>query len=188
MSRVTLYVRQLAGESARAASCTAPSMHLPAYSQREYTSESDADEEVLRRGVPPVDLTWVEMEAFQKFYFGQDSWLEIVRPDELPFDWSESPKLELQQALLWMLTFQDNFGHLVGEHGPTMHALVCAYLGRYVRVWLAVILTMRHECSMAFRALCTLKAMPCQLPLLRIPNAWLLQYCRCQHGRGVRHH
>ena len=55
---------------------------------------------------------------------------QVVRPTELPFPWQPEQALEARQAVLWMLTFQDNHGHLLGEHGPTLHSVLCTYLGR----------------------------------------------------------
>ena len=54
----------------------------------------------------------------------------MVRPNQLPFAWPASGALEIPTALLWMLTFQDNHGHLLGEHGPSMHTVLCTHLGR----------------------------------------------------------
>ena len=56
--------------------------------------------------------------------------VQVVRPSQLPFPWPAPEALEVPAALLWMLTFQDNHGHLLGEHGPSMHALLCTHLGR----------------------------------------------------------
>ena len=59
------------------------------------------------------------------------SMLQVVQLDHLPFSWPASGALEVPTALLWMLTFQDNHGHLLGEHGPSMHTVLCTYLGRH---------------------------------------------------------
>ena len=56
---------------------------------------------------------------------------QVVRPDQLPFQWPASGAIEIPTALLWMLTFQDNHGHLLGEHGPSMHTVLCTHLGRW---------------------------------------------------------
>ena len=60
--------------------------------------------------------------------------LQVVQLDHLPFSWPASGALEVPTALLWMLTFQDNHGHLLGEHGPSMHTVLCTYLGRHARL------------------------------------------------------
>ena len=63
--------------------------------------------------------------------------MQVVRPSQLPFSWKASEALEVEHALLWMLTFQDNHGHLLGEHGPTLHSVLCTYLGRWGALSLA---------------------------------------------------
>ena len=36
----------------------------------------------------------------------------------------------VQDAVVWHLTYHDNFGHLLGEHGPTLHNVLCTYMGK----------------------------------------------------------
>ena len=54
----------------------------------------------------------------------------MLEQDQLPFSYSDTPVLELEDAVVWHLTYHDNFGHLLGEHGPTLHNVLCTYLGR----------------------------------------------------------
>ncbi|KAK9814303.1 hypothetical protein WJX72_003660 [[Myrmecia] bisecta] len=91
------------------------------------------DAGTLARGVPPVAMSWVaQPDSFAALQFGGDEamWLEVIHPDDLPFDWQEQQKLVAEEVLAWKLTFQDNYGHLLGEHGPTLHAVLCSYMGR----------------------------------------------------------
>eukprot|EP00891_Asterochloris_glomerata_P001651 jgi/Astpho2/1651/Aster-04087 len=88
------------------------------------------DEMVLQHGPPKVPLSWVPLHPFTKQVLTQNTWLDVVHPSQLPFSWPRRPKLAMPHALLWELTFQDNYGHMLGEHGPIMHTVLCAYLGR----------------------------------------------------------
>ena len=90
-----------------------------------------ADEMVLQHGPPKVPLSWVPLHPFTKQVLTQNTWLDVVHPSQLPFSWPRRPKLSMPHALLWELTFQDNYGHMLGEHGPIMHTVLCAYLGRW---------------------------------------------------------
>ena len=90
-----------------------------------------ADELVLQRGPPKVPLSWVPLHPFTKQVLTQNTWLDVVHPSQLPFSWPRRPKLAMPHALLWELTFQDNYGHMLGEHGPIIHTVLCAYLGRW---------------------------------------------------------
>lgn len=85
---------------------------------------------VLQHGPPKVPLSWVPLHPFTKQVLTQNTWLDVVHPSQLPFSWPRRPKLAMPHALLWELTFQDNYGHMLGEHGPIMHTVLCAYLGR----------------------------------------------------------
>lgn len=85
---------------------------------------------VLETGPPRVPISWVSLSPFDKMEFGQDEWAEVVLPQDLPFKWDTTPKLSMKEALFWKLTFQDNYGHLLGEHGPIIHNLMCSYLNR----------------------------------------------------------
>lgn len=38
--------------------------------------------------------------------------------------------VHMKEALIWLMTYFDNYGHLLGEHGPTMHSMMCTWLGR----------------------------------------------------------
>ena len=87
---------------------------------------------MLERGPPRVPISWVSLSPFDKMEFGQDAWVEMVTPQDLPFNWKLTPKLSMKEALFWKLTFQDNHGHLLGEHGPIIHNLMCSYLNRCV--------------------------------------------------------
>ncbi|KAL3143320.1 hypothetical protein ABBQ38_002159 [Trebouxia sp. C0009 RCD-2024] len=84
----------------------------------------------LVSGPPRVPISWVSLSPFDKMEFGQDQWAEVVHPSDLPFNWETTPKLSMKEALFWKLTFQDNYGHLLGEHGPIIHNLMCSYLNR----------------------------------------------------------
>lgn len=84
----------------------------------------------LEQGPPRVPISWVSLSPFDKMEFGQDQWAEVVLPQDLPFNWETTPKLSMKEALFWKLTFQDNYGHLLGEHGPIIHNLMCSYLNR----------------------------------------------------------
>ena len=88
------------------------------------------DEATLVEGPPRVPISWVQLSPFDKLEFGQHEWAEAVLPSDLPFDWATTPKLSMKEALFWKLTFQDNYGHLLGEHGPIIHNLMCTYLNR----------------------------------------------------------
>lgn len=77
-----------------------------------------------------MPISWVSLSPFDKMEFGQDQWAEVVLPQDLPFNWETTPKLSMKEALFWKLTFQDNYGHLLGEHGPIIHNLMCSYLNR----------------------------------------------------------
>ena len=72
--------------------------------------------------------------------FGQDAWVEVVTPQDLPFNWEVTPKLSMKEALFWKLTFQDNYGHLLGEHGPIIHNLMCSYLNRCIQLSTLILL------------------------------------------------
>lgn len=85
---------------------------------------------LLENGPPRVPISWVSLSPFDKMEFGQDAWVEVVTPQDLPFNWEVTPKLSMKEALFWKLTFQDNYGHLLGEHGPIIHNLMCSYLNR----------------------------------------------------------
>lgn len=96
-----------------------------------------ADKRALQTGIPPVPLSWVEQPAqFSALRladgFGRrgGSWLRVVHPAKLPWTWGTPELLEMQAAVSWKLTFQDNYGHLLGEHGPTLHNVLCTYMSR----------------------------------------------------------
>ena len=96
-----------------------------------------ADKRALQTGIPPVPLSWVEQPAqFSALRladgFGRrgGSWLRVVHPAKLPWRWGTPELLEMQAAVSWKLTFQDNYGHLLGEHGPTLHNVLCTYMSR----------------------------------------------------------
>lgn len=91
-----------------------------------------ADAATLVDGPPRVPISWVQLSPFDKMEFGQNEWAEAVLPSDLPFDWATTSKLSIKEALFWKLTFQDNYGHLLGEHGPIIHNLMCTYLSRSV--------------------------------------------------------
>ncbi|KAK9844471.1 hypothetical protein WJX74_002909 [Apatococcus lobatus] len=95
------------------------------------------DKRALQTGIPPVPLSWVEQPAqFSALRladgFGKrgGSWLKVVHPAKLPWKWGTPELLEMQAAIAWKLTFQDNYGHLLGEHGPTLHNVLCTYMSR----------------------------------------------------------
>lgn len=96
----------------------------------EFTAAADAA--TLVDGPPRVPISWVQLSPFDKMEFGQNEWAEAVLPSDLPFDWATTSKLSIKEALFWKLTFQDNYGHLLGEHGPIIHNLMCTYLSRSV--------------------------------------------------------
>ena len=38
----------------------------------------------------------------------------------------------MREAVIWHLTYHDNFGHLLGEHRPTLHDTLCTHMGKCV--------------------------------------------------------
>ncbi len=92
----------------------------------------------LENGPPRVPISWVSLSPFDKMEFGQDEWAEVVTPQDLPFNWDTTPKLSMKEALFWKLTFQDNYGHLLGEHGPIIHNLMCSYLNRLACIYMCM--------------------------------------------------
>ncbi len=95
------------------------------------------DARALQTGVPPVPLSWVEEpQQFSSLRLADGygkrggSWLRVVHPSKLPWKWGTLELLEMAAAVAWKLTFQDNYGHLLGEHGPTLHNLLCTYMSR----------------------------------------------------------
>jgi len=107
-----------------------------------------ADLAVLETGPPRVPISWVSLSPFDKMEFGQDEWAEVVLPQDLPFKWDTTPKLSMKEALFWKLTFQDNYGHLLGEHGPIIHNLMCSYLNRSACMTLGAVV---DACHFVFR-------------------------------------
>ncbi|MCJ1423427.1 hypothetical protein MMC29_001310 [Sticta canariensis] len=121
-------VRRAAGGSSRAGGRPGTDAQL-SESRLLPCSAKDQHPSALAGNIPTVPLSWVELPDFQQLRLGINDSLQVVHPSSLPFDWESVPKLELQHAVLWFLTFQDNHGHLLGEHGPTLHTLLCTYLG-----------------------------------------------------------
>lgn len=66
--------------------------------------------------------------------------VKVVTPDTLPFPAVATPVDTANEVLLWFMTYHDNYGHLMGEHGPTMHNTLCTTLGRWA-VLVSVILS-----------------------------------------------
>lgn len=127
---VMRHTLQLAGPCAPAAHPFACWLYLVIITWRSYKECCPADLTTLEQGPPRVPISWVSLSPFDKMEFGQDQWAEVVLPQDLPFNWETTPKLSMKEALFWKLTFQDNYGHLLGEHGPIIHNLMCSYLNR----------------------------------------------------------
>ena len=89
-----------------------------------------AEESVLADGLPEIPLSWVHIPFAQKMRFAEGSLARMLRPQELPFNYSTASILQMNEAVIWHLTYHDNFGHLLGEHGPTLHNALCTHLGR----------------------------------------------------------
>ena len=89
-----------------------------------------AEESVLEDGLPEIALSWVHIDFAEKMRFAEGSIAKMVQPHQLPFNFSATPALQVEDAVVWHLTYHDNFGHLLGEHGPTLHNVLCTYMGR----------------------------------------------------------
>ena len=48
------------------------------------------------------------------------------------FDWATTPKVLIQDAIAFYMSYHNNYGHLMGETAPLMHSLLCTYFGRCV--------------------------------------------------------
>ena len=86
----------------------------------------------MEAGLPEIALSWVHIRFAEKMRFAEGVTACMVKPDQLPFNFSASPALDIQDAVVWHLTYHDNFGHLLGEHGPTLSNVLCTYMGRSV--------------------------------------------------------
>lgn len=75
-------------------------------------------------------MSWVHIPFAEKMKFEEGGIARTMRPADLPFNFSTVPLLEMRTAVIWHLTYHDNFGHLLGEHGPTLHNALCTILGR----------------------------------------------------------
>jgi len=89
-----------------------------------------SEESVLEAGLPDIPMSWVHIPFAEKMRFSEGGMARMVSPERLPFNFSTTPALEMQDAVVWHLTYHDNFGHLLGEHGPTLHNALCTYMGK----------------------------------------------------------
>ena len=89
-----------------------------------------AEQSILDEGIPQIPFSWVHIKFAKKLNFTADSIARMVTPSTLPFNYSSTPKLGLKDTVVWHLTYHDNFGHLLGEHGPTLHNVLCSYMKR----------------------------------------------------------
>lgn len=54
----------------------------------------------------------------------------------MPFDWGTTPKIVINDSLIFYMSYHNNYGHLMGETAPLMHSLLCTYFGRWAwRAW-----------------------------------------------------
>lgn len=79
--------------------------------------------------VPKLPLSWVMIKNFQEEVLSVNMTTRATIPIDDPSSYSV---IYMKEALLWLLTYFDNYGHLLGEHGPTMHSMMCTWLGRCV--------------------------------------------------------
>jgi hypothetical protein len=60
--------------------------------------------------------------------------MNITDPSELVkdslFDWATTPKVVVEDAMVFYMSYHNNYGHLMGETAPLMHSLLCTYFGR----------------------------------------------------------
>ena len=77
--------------------------------------------------VPKLPLSWVMIKNFQEEVLSVNMTTRATIPIEDP---SAFTVVHMKEALIWLLTYFDNYGHLLGEHGPTMHSMMCTWLGR----------------------------------------------------------
>ena len=91
---------------------------------------SPAEDSVLAEGLPEIPLSWVHIPFAERMRFAEGGIARMVQPKNLPFNLAATPVLEIQDAIIWHLTYHDNFGHLMGEHGPTLHNVLCTFMGK----------------------------------------------------------
>lgn len=89
-----------------------------------------AEKGILAEGLPEIPMSWVHIPFAEKMRFSEGGMARMIRPEQLPFNASAVPTLQMKEAIIWHLTYHDNFGHLLGEHGPTLHNTLCTFLGR----------------------------------------------------------
>lgn len=91
-----------------------------------------------RSPLPELSCTYVQSEPFRSA-FNANHRIKTVSPGELAavatrslpgHRWTSLPRAEGGDAALVSVAFQDNYGHVLGELGPTFHQLLCSALGR----------------------------------------------------------
>ena len=88
------------------------------------------EDSLLEEGLPEIPMSWVHIPFAEKMRFSEGGMARMLRPGELPFDASAIRAVEMREAVIWHLTYHDNFGHLMGEHGPTLHNTLCTHMGK----------------------------------------------------------
>ena len=101
-----------------------------------------AEQSILDFGIPQITFSWVQIKFAKKLNFTADSIARMVTPFYTPVQLQLNTKFAVKDTVVWLLTYHDNFGHLLGEHGPTLHNVLCSYMRRLV--------TLCTVCTMSF--------------------------------------
>lgn len=94
-----------------------------------YVGDDHTDNSTL----PNVQMTYIAADPF-RFKTNLTSVMNSTDPGQYTkeglFDWGSTPKIVIEEAMVFYMSYHNNYGHLMGETAPLLHQLLCTYMGR----------------------------------------------------------